>query len=185
MRRKKNQSSLKLRIGIGVFLAALILAGLVWLRFWVDQKADASSAKIAIQAGGNASVAKNGTSYMEANWKDLVQLDYNSGARGADLRRFENKLVRIPGYIVPLTDDVSVLDEFLFVPNDQACIHVPPPPPNLIIKAKLRNKLAFEDVFNPSWLYGKLEITGTKSQYGSAAYQINDAELEKYEDTAR
>lgn len=91
-------------------------------------------------------------------------------------------MVRIPGYIVPLTDGTTVLEEFLFVPNEQACIHVPPPPPNLIIKARLKNKLAFEDVYNPSWLYGKLEITETKSQYGAASYQINDAKLEKYEE---
>ena len=83
---------------------------------------------------------------------------------------------------MPLTDDVAVLDEFLFVPNDQACIHVPPPPPNLIVKAKLKQKLPFEDVYNPSWLYGKLEIIDTKSQFGEAAYQINDATIEKYDE---
>lgn len=165
-----------------IFVAAII--ALVGFKKWVDQKADVSSATISLQTAGKDTFPRNGINYLELNWKELVLLDYKTGERGGDLNKYAGQMVRIPGYIVPLTDEVAVLDEFLFVPNDQACIHVPPPPPNLIIKAKLKNKLAFEDVFNPSWLYGKLEIVDTKSQFGSASYQINDAEIEKYDENA-
>lgn len=119
--------------------------------------------------------------YKDLSWKDLVQLDYQTGEKKGNLKDFENQLVKIPGYIVPLTDEYTVLDEFLFVPNDQACIHVPPPPPNLIIKSKLKEKMPFEKVYNPSWLLGKLEIVTTKSEYGEAGFKIDNAQLIKYD----
>lgn len=160
-------------------------AGLYFLKLKIDQKISSTpSSNITLESGSEKFAERNGIQYRETNWKELVQLDYQSGEKGEVVSKIENKMVRIPGYIVPLADEVAVLDEFLFVPNDQACIHVPPPPPNLIVKAKLKHKLPFEDVFNPSWLMGKLEIVPTKSQYGAASYQIQDAELEKYEEPA-
>jgi hypothetical protein len=168
---------------IAGFLFCVAVIALIFLKKWVDQKTPTTgSSKIALETSGKDSFEKDGVKYLEGNWKELVLLNYKTGERGGDLQRFENQMVRIPGYIVPLTDEVAVLDEFLFVPNDQACIHVPPPPPNLIIKANHKHKLPFEDVFNPSWLYGKLEIVETKSQFGSASYQMNDATIEKYDE---
>ena len=174
-----------LRWAFFTFVFSFAVTGLFYLKSRIDQRVDSSlgdSHKINLQSDGSKSFSKGGVSFREINWKELVQLDYKSGKKSGNLPEIENKMVRRPGYIVPLTDGTSVLEEFLFVPNEQACIHVPPPPPNLIIKARLKNKLAFEDVYNPSWLYGKLEITETKSQFGAASYQINDADLEKYEE---
>ena len=175
-----------LRWAFFAFVFSFAVTGLFYLKSRIDQKVDSSLGnpnKINLQGDGSfKSFSKGGVSFRETNWKELVQLDYKSGKKSGNLPEIENKMVRIPGYIAPLTDGTSVLEEFLFVPNEQACIHVPPPPPNLIIKARLKNKLAFEDVYNPSWLYGKLEITETKSQFGAASYQINDADLEKYEE---
>lgn len=174
-----------LRWALIAFISSFAVAGLFYLKSKIDQKVDqtlVTSSTVNLQNDGSKSFSKGGVSFREVNWKELVQLDYKSGKKSGNLNEIENKMVRIPGYIVPLTDGTTTLDEFLFVPNEQACIHVPPPPPNLIIKARLKNKLAFEDVYNPSWLYGKLEITETKSQFGAASYQINDAELEKYEE---
>ncbi len=168
---------------IFIILFAVATTGLIFLKKYVDKKTGAADAstKIALESKSKF-FEKDGIRYRDTNWKELVELDYQSGDKTETLTAIENTMVRIPGYIVPLADDVAVLDEFLFVPNDQACIHVPPPPPNLIIKAKLKNKISFEDVFNPSWLMGKLEIVSTQSAHGAAAYQINSAELEKYVD---
>lgn len=170
------------KFALVAFLLGLGAAALWGLKAKIDQKVGDPSSNIALESKGEKFVERDGVRFRETNWKELVQLDVETGERGGNLNSIENKMVRIPGYIVPLTDEVSILDEFLFVPNDQACIHVPPPPPNLIVKAKLRRKLPFEDVYNPSWLMGKLEIVTTRSEYGSSAYQILDAELEKYEE---
>lgn len=171
------------KLAMLAFLLGLGAAGLWALKKKLDEKIGGDpSSNISLESKGENFVERGGIKYRDTNWKELVQLDVESGERGGNLGKIENQMVRIPGYIVPLTDEVSILDEFLFVPNDQACIHVPPPPPNLIVKAQLKRKLSFEDVYNPSWLLGRLEIVTTKSEYGSSAYQIQDAELEKYEE---
>ena len=50
------------------------------------------------------------------------------------VKTFENKSIRIPGFIVPLESSKSqMVTEFFIVPYFGACIHMPPPPPNQII----------------------------------------------------
>lgn len=113
-------------------------------------------------------------------FNDLYELDYKTGKAPKKLTDLNNKKVKIAGYVVPLTDDYFVLNEFLLVPNAQACVHVPPPPPNLIIHVKLDEPLPIEKVYNPAWIEGTFEIETTTSQYGAAAFKIDDATLDEY-----
>ncbi len=114
------------------------------------------------------------------DWKLLYQLDYKTGNAPESVKSLDGKLVKIAGFIVPLSDNYNVLDEFLLVPNGQACIHVPPPPPNLIIYVKLKKPLPFDVVFNPSWAIGVLRIKTSSSQFGSASYSMEGEGLEKF-----
>lgn len=118
--------------------------------------------------------------YPIVRWDDLVKMDYKTGDAPADLLKYKDMMVKIPGYIVPLDDDYVVLTEFLLVPNPQACIHVPPPPPHLIVQAKLKRPLPMEEVKNPAWIYGKLEFKTMTSEYGAASYYMHVEELRPY-----
>lgn len=113
-------------------------------------------------------------------WNDLYELDIKTNIVPDNLKKLDGKTIRIAGYVVPLTDDYFVLNEFLLVPNAQACIHAPPPPPNLIIHVKLDTPLPIEKVYNPAWIEGTFEIKTTTSQYGNASYKIEDASIEEY-----
>lgn len=113
-------------------------------------------------------------------WNDLYELDYKTGKAPKKLTDLNKKKVKIAGYVVPLADEYFVLNEFLLVPNAQACVHVPPPPPNLIIHVKLDEPLPVEKVYNPAWIEGTFEIETTTSQYGAAAFKIDDASLDEY-----
>ncbi len=113
-------------------------------------------------------------------WNDLYEHDYKTGKTSEKLQKLNKKKVKIAGYVVPLTDEYFVLNEFLLVPNAQACVHVPPPPPNLIIHVKLDEPLPVEKVYNPAWIEGTFEIETTNSQYGAAAFKIDDATLDEY-----
>lgn len=117
---------------------------------------------------------------VEIDWYLLSKLDYKSGAAPRELKRLHNKKVKMPGFVVPLTDSYSVLKEFLLVPNAQACIHVPPPPPNLIVHVHLENTLSMRQVHNPAWVTGTLKIQTSTSIHGNSAYTMVDAKLEKY-----
>jgi hypothetical protein len=94
----------------------------------------------------------------EVKWEDLYKLDYKTGKMPDSLKKLHKTKIKIPGFIVPLSDDLSALKEFLLVPNAQACIHVPPPPPNLIVYSVLDKALPIEKVSNPSWIIGTLLI---------------------------
>ena len=118
--------------------------------------------------------------YPTVKWDDLVKMDYRTGEAPDELLKYKNQRVKIPGYIVPLDDEYVVLTEFLLVPNPQACIHVPPPPPHLIVQVKLKQPIPMEEVKNPAWIYGKLEFKTMTSEYGAASFYMHVEELRPY-----
>lgn len=116
----------------------------------------------------------------EIQWDLLAGLNYQTGEAPSDLEAIHDTYVRIPGYIVPLSDEIEVIREFLLVPNAQACIHVPPPPPNLIVHVVMDRALTRREVFNPSWVEGKFRIETTRSKYGAAGYRMEGDKVERY-----
>ena len=114
------------------------------------------------------------------NWQTLQLLDYKSGNAPPPVKDLHGKLVRLPGFIVPLSDRIMVLKEFLLVPDPQACIHVPPPPPNLIVYVKLRKAIPYRNAFNPAWLEGIIYILDTKSQFGTASWRMDGIKITPY-----
>ncbi len=97
--------------------------------------------------------------------------------------RLDGEYVRIPGYIVPL-DLTSRFrqSEFLFVPHKGACIHSPPPPPNQIILIRSKTPFRLSDIWVPYWVEGELHAEPTHNDLGDAAYSMNVAVIERYEE---
>jgi hypothetical protein len=64
--------------------------------------------------------------------------------------------VKIAGYLLPLEVSAARVSEFLLVPYVGACIHVPPPPPNQIIYAKIMQNKSYrsKNLFEPVWVTG-------------------------------
>lgn len=136
---------------------------------------------LAVELIQKSSKKSTGTADAVITWNDLYEFDYKTNTAPDKLKKIDGRKVRIAGYVVPLSDDYFVLNEFLLVPNAQACIHVPPPPPNLIVHVKLEDPLPIEKVFNPAWIEGVFEIEETKSIYGSASFKMENATLEEYQ----
>ena len=134
-----------------------------------------------VREGINSVLGNNPDGLPELDWETLYALDYKTMEGPDKLMKLDGKRVRIPGYIVPLTDNYSQLDEFILVPDSQSCIHVPPPPPNLIVAVKLRDVVPVNEVHNPSWVEGIFKIEYSTSQYGGAAYKLDGIKLIKYE----
>ncbi|WP_241033829.1 DUF3299 domain-containing protein [Vibrio maerlii] len=69
---------------------------------------------------------------------------------------YDDQLVRIPGFLVPLEfSSPLVASEFLLVPVAGACIHMPPPPANQIIRVSYPEGFKVETVQYPVWVEGK------------------------------
>jgi hypothetical protein len=100
------------------------------------------------------------------------------------------RVVRMPGYLLPLEIIGAKVTEFLLVPYIGACIHVPPPPPNQIVYVKIVKKAYRHQGLNdPVWVTGKMSVKSmTRDLYlvdGSAdvsiGYAMEARQVEPYE----
>lgn len=115
-------------------------------------------------------------------WQTLQKLDYKKNEIHDDtLKKIINQQVKIPGFAVPLTDNLQAVSEFLLVPNQMACIHVPPPPPNLIVFVRLDTPLKIEDLIGPLWVHGTLRLKTLQSIYGASSFELEHVKVEPYE----
>ena len=100
----------------------------------------------------------------------------------------DGRMVRLPGYVLPLRNVGSNVQEFLLVPFVGACIHVPPPPPNQIIFVHPDRPFSTEGPFTQVWVTGRLAIEEAKRELyyvdGSATidvgYALSAAQVEPY-----
>lgn len=98
---------------------------------------------------------------------------------------FDNKPIRIAGYIVPQEyDDNMVIRSFFLVPYFGACIHVPPPPPNQIIYVRYPKGLTLENLYTPFWVSGTLKVETVENEMALASYAMDAQRLEEYQEDA-
>ena len=120
------------------------------------------------------SQSADGTGILNVGWNMLRGLNYRTGKRTPELQGFDGKIVKIPGYMVPLEDNSESVTEFLLVPYLGACIHTPPPPPNQIVHVKMKgSEKAKSSLSVPVWVQGKLDITTVKSPYGDVSFEMS------------
>lgn len=115
---------------------------------------------------------------VEVDWRLLGEMDYITGKSGSELQALNGKSVKIPGFMVPLEDNQRDVVEFLLVPSPQACIHVPPPPPNQMVYVKM--KRGTDVAVGPIWVYGTLNLVTKKSMYGDASFELVGEAIEPY-----
>jgi hypothetical protein len=119
--------------------------------------------------------------YTEVDWRRLRELDYETGQKTPELARLDGQYVKVPGFVVPLDDDaVGGLSEFLLVPSPQACVHVPPPPPNQMVMVRMKGGTAPQRSWGPVWIMGRLHIATIDSQYGKISYMMHADQAEPY-----
>jgi len=95
---------------------------------------------------------------------------------------FDNMRVKLAGYFVPLEQsDSGEITEILFVPYFGACIHVPPPPANQLVYAKLRAPQSDVNMFEAYWLEGVLLAKTNQSELAEAGYTMTDSKLSLWE----
>jgi len=138
--------------------------------------------------------------YSELDWtrmmpkEDYVQLQHAppvlhiGNQRGKQfgslhtIAALEGRKVRLAGYVVPLAaDDRNRMTEFFFVPFYGACIHVPPPPPNMLVHVVLAEGIDTPSLWDPYWLRGVLHIETTSNSMAASAYAMQKAALLPYD----
>jgi hypothetical protein len=117
---------------------------------------------------------------VEVDWRLLGDLDYVTGKATSELEALDGAYVRVPGFMVPLEDDMKSVKEFLLVPTPQACIHVPPPPPNQMVLITMEKNSQVDVQFGPIWVYGKLNLKSKRHLYGETSFTMDGDMIEAY-----
>lgn len=165
------------KIKIGSFIGALIIGFSLFKMLETNAEGKKSNQK---QNNKKSPIKPDLSKVHEINWKLLHKLDYKKNYAPKELKIMHGRMVKLPGFLVPLSYNHSELDEFLLVPDGRSCVHVPPPPPNLIVYVKLKSPIPVKDAYNPAWVTGVLEIETTKSKHGASSYKMTGMKVEKY-----
>jgi len=88
--------------------------------------------------------------------------------------------IRLAGYVVPLSSDAESISEFLLVPIEGACLHVPAPPANQVVHVKPQYPLLMHESFGILNVVGTLTSNGVSGPLAAASYSIDQAVLEPY-----
>lgn len=98
------------------------------------------------------------------------------------VQALDGKRIRMPGYIVPLdVNEQGRTTDFLLVPYFGACIHVPPPPSNQIVHVTSKVGVKVDDLYQPFWIEGPMQVQPTESELANAGYQIDASKIYPYE----
>lgn len=144
------------------------------------QFSDIASSPSLVLPGGEI-VGASADEAVNIDWRVLAGLDYSNGKSTDTLKKLDGKMVRIPGFVVPLDDFQEEGAEFLLVPYYGACVHTPPPPPNQIVMVGMSGKKAVKlNLFDAVWMSGRLKIATVESPYGAVGYQLEGLKVEPY-----
>lgn len=150
-----------------------------------------------------------GPTYQEVGWLALVPKDWkpqerldrkkteslkDGDALAQDMMRelrvildtaptvpdLDGKLVRLPGYLVPLEQRDGGITEFLLVPYYGACIHTPPPPANQIVHVTARTPQQGFRSMSAVSVNGVLRTARKTSSMAVSGYTLELASMEAY-----
>ena len=94
---------------------------------------------------------------------------------------YDGKIVKLPGFVVPLEMDAKTIQEFLLVPYYGACIHTPPPPANQTVHVVTDENHAHQgQLFDTVWVTGTIRVEKLSSELGEAGYRIKALKVEPY-----
>lgn len=112
-------------------------------------------------------------------YMDQMEAALNSAPVVPDM---DKKLVKIPGFIVPVQSNGSLVSEFFLVPYFGACIHVPPPPSNQIIYVYYEAGHMLETMYDPVWIIGLLETETVNNDVAVSGYSLTAYAIEPYDE---
>lgn len=119
--------------------------------------------------GDSTPEAEDALASMRAAWDSAPTVDDMNG-----------RLVKLPGYLVPLEEVRGELKEFLLVPYFGACIHTPPPPANQIVFVVPKTAAKGFRAMDTVWVSGRLSTTRQASYMGASGYRLDATSVELY-----
>ncbi len=106
------------------------------------------------------------------------------------VKELDGKLIRMPGYTLPLEFTDTAVSEFLLVPYVGACIHVPAPPANQMVFVQLKQSYKPKNLYEPVWITGRLKVQNASKSLSfvdgrtpvEAGYTLEGIRVEPYKE---
>ena len=181
----------------------LVICKLLLLAIWLVAAASIAHSAEAAESGGDGVIEINWDALIPDDWRPDKLLDEydvenlsDDDPRAMELAErlevfwreapvvhdYDGKIVKLPGFVVPLELDAKSIQEFLLVPYYGACIHTPPPPANQTIHVVTAVDNAYQGgLFDTVWVIGRLRVEKVSSEIGDAGYLIEARTVEPYE----
>ena len=113
-----------------------------------------------------------------------VEADFWNPVYDANATKLNDALngqrVRMPGFIVPFDMDAEGVTEFMLVPYQGACIHVPPPPANQLVAVTSEVRWPTDSLWDAVWVTGTLRTQLQSTGLGQSGYAMRAEEIELY-----
>ncbi len=122
------------------------------------------------------------TDAINVSWVQLQELnpDVPPSQQKSAVLLLDGKTISIPGFMVPLQDGVTSVNEFLLIPYRGASIHVPPPPPNQMVYVKMDADASLPVTTDPILVTGPFKISTVISPYGDLSYTMTGMTVKPY-----
>jgi uncharacterized protein len=132
---------------------------------------------------------------LELFWEDMIPKGYiapqqqvshdgsmvQQNTEAPVVESLNGKVVKIPGFVVPLEGDNELTREFLLVPYFGACIHVPPPPPNQIVYVKFSAGVPIDNLNDAVWVTGTLSTEAWQGELATVGYSLTGISVMPYD----
>lgn len=92
---------------------------------------------------------------------------------------WNGKLVRLPGFIVPIDQTGEGVTSFILVPFVGACVHVPPPPANQLVFVTAGTPYASSGLFEAVHVTGRFGTASTFTHIAQVGYALTADKIER------
>ncbi|AXI46298.1 DUF3299 domain-containing protein [Sulfitobacter sp. SK012] len=106
----------------------------------------------------------------------LSQQPPSSDVRGD----WNGKIVRLPGFIVPIDYSGTGVVAFILVPFVGACVHVPPPPANQLVFVTTQTPYENDGLFEAVSVVGMFGVSSLSTQLAEIGYALSADKIEPY-----
>ena len=93
---------------------------------------------------------------------------------------WNGRMVRLPGFIVPIDYKGTGVTAFILVPYVGACVHVPPPPANQLVFVTTGDPYESKGLFEPVNVTGMFGTASTSTQLAEIGYALSAEIIEPY-----
>ena len=93
---------------------------------------------------------------------------------------WNGKIVRLPGYIVPLDYEGTGVTTFILVPFVGACVHVPPPPANQLVLVTTPKPYESTGLFEAVNVTGMFGVSSMSTQLAEIGYAMSAEKIEPF-----